>query len=88
MGRSFAATEGERRKVSIPPAEPEALRLLAPQRGLIATERKFGLSNKECRTAEVKPARTSKFDIPYSTFCGSNAPFSNTDYGKPNQQPG
>jgi hypothetical protein len=45
-----------------------------PQRGLIITERKFRISNKECRTAEVRPARTSKFDIHSSTFWGSNAP--------------
>ncbi len=69
-------------------AEPEALQVPAPQRGLIATERKFRISNKEYRTSEVKPPRTSKFHIPCSTFRGSNAPFSNTDYGKPNQQQG
>ena len=42
------------------------------------SETKFRISNKEFRTAEVRPTRTSKFDIPYSTFRGSNALFSNS----------
>ena len=37
-------------------------------------EGKFRISNKEFRTAEARPIRTSKFNIPCSIFCGSKCP--------------
>jgi len=45
-------------------------------------EGKFRISNKEFRTAEARPIRTSKFNIPCSIFCGSKCPFFQTRPGR------